>query len=199
MISTFLSKNDAEVAHRYLASFDFEALKAAGQINTYAERANLDPFDDKEVKEMEERCAAWTANLGPNLEKTYGWASVPLENRSPNLLHLEKATGLDHWRPRFKWASRHTHGGHRPIGTLLADRESREDIYLIGRSNSGMVDPLQMIAMTLTILTSSLLLSRPSLDHNAAVETLMLLSDEVGPVALRAEAESLARYERDSG
>ena len=67
--------------------------------------------------------------------------------------------------PRFKWASQHTHGGHRPFGTTPGTAESKKPVLLIRQSNSGLVDPLHMTAISLTHITASLLLSRPDTDR----------------------------------
>jgi hypothetical protein len=106
--------------------------------------------------------------------------------KAPSLLDIEEFIGLDHWRPRFKWASQHTHGGHRPFGTMLGTGESKEPVLLIGQSNSGLVDPLHMTAISLTHITASLLLSRPDTDRMICTKVLMGLSDDVGREALKA-------------
>lgn len=111
-----------------------------------------------------------------------------IRRKSPlNLFDLEKAVGLDHWRPRFKWASQHTHGGHRPSGSMLATTEAPSPVFAIGQSNSGMVDPLHMTAISLTHVTSSLLMSRPSIDSAVCSEVLVGLSDDLGNAAMKVE------------
>jgi hypothetical protein len=117
----------------------------------------------------------------------YGWASGVIGKKAPTLLDIEEFTGLDHWRPRFKWASQHTHGGHRPFGTMLGTAESKSPVLLAGQSNSGMVDPLHMTAITLTHITVSLLLSRPNTDRLVCTKVLMGLSDDVGSEALKVD------------
>jgi hypothetical protein len=124
----------------------------------------MDPPTAEEIAAMEERCNAHVARFGKDIQNDYGWASEVIGKKSPNLLGLENAVGLDHWRPRFKWASQHTHGGRRPFGSMLATTEAPSPLFTIGQSNSGMVDPLHMTAISLTDVTSSLLMSRPSID-----------------------------------
>lgn len=111
VIAVFLNDQDQEVSHRYLASFAFVALHAANQINKHAERANMEPFSDQEIKAMVARCNGFAVRFGKEMYSEYGWASVALNNPQPNFTQLEKAVSLDHWRPRYRWASQHTHGG----------------------------------------------------------------------------------------
>jgi hypothetical protein len=139
VVAAFLLKNDKEVALRYLVSFEFQALIAARQMKKYAERSKMDPPTDDEIRVMESRCKGHTQRFGEDMRHEYGWAADVIGKKSPTLLDIEEATGLDHWRPRFKWASQHTHGGHRPFGTLLGTAESKAPVLLIGQSNSGLV------------------------------------------------------------
>jgi hypothetical protein len=89
------------------------------------------------------------------MHNEYGWASEALQNPRPSFAQLEKAVGLDHWRPRYRWASQHTHGGYRPSHAMLAMAETAEQVHLVGQSNSGFTDPIQMTAISLNPLFSS--------------------------------------------
>jgi hypothetical protein len=140
VMAVFLRRLDQEVSHRYLASFPFAALRAAKQLNEHAERANMEPFSEQEIKAMVARCAGFEARFGKEMHNQYGWASVALNNPQPNFTQLEKAGSLDHWRPRFQWASQHTHGGYRPPLSMLGTVESAEPIHLVGQSNSGFMN-----------------------------------------------------------
>jgi hypothetical protein len=186
-VAAFLAKNDKEVALRYLVSFEFQALTAARQMKKYADRSKMDPPTDDEIAAIESRCKAHLNRFGEDIRHEYGWASGVIGKKAPNLLDIEEFTGLDHWRPRFKWASQHTHGGHRPFGTMLGTAESKAPVLLIGQSNSGLVDPLHMTAISLTHITASLLLSRPDTDRLICTKVLMGLSDDVGREALKVD------------
>jgi hypothetical protein len=186
-IAAFLVKNDKDVALRYLISFELQALTAARQMKKYADRSKMDPPTDDEIAAIESRCKAHLNRFGEDIRHEYGWASGVIGKKAPTLLDIEEFTGLDHWRPRFKWASQHTHGGHRPFGTMLGTAESKSPVLLAGQSNSGLVDPLHMTAITLTHITVTLLLSRPNTDRLVCTKVLMGLSDDVGSEALKAD------------
>jgi hypothetical protein len=76
---------------------------------------------------------------------------------------------------------------------MLGVVESTTDKLLIGQSNSGLVDPLQMTAMGVASITACLLLSKPNVDRAVAASVLMRLSDDVGPTAIRIEKETFER------
>src|SRR6266850_7970285 len=61
VIAMFLKMHGSEAAHRYLASFDFQALKSARQMREYAERARIELPSDAEIEYLEECCKRWTS------------------------------------------------------------------------------------------------------------------------------------------
>lgn len=193
VIAVFVQSNDQETAHRYLASFPFASLRAAKQLNKHAERANMAPFTDQELTEMTRRCEGFEGRFGQEMHNEYGWASKVLNNQKPNFTHLEKAVQLDHWRPRYRWASQHTHGGYRPPFAMLGTTESRAPVHLVGQSNSGFTDPIHMTAISLNQVTSSLLVIRPVVDNIVFLQIIGELSDEIGSAALEVETRPLTK------
>jgi hypothetical protein len=191
-IAAFLLDNTGEVALRYLISFDFRALEASEQMKKYAARSKMEPPTDAEIAALRSRCDAHVKRHGPNIGNgDFGWASGVIGKARPNLLDIEESVSLDHWRPRFKWSSQHNHGGHRPVGSLLAVTEAKAPLFVIGPSNSGMVDPLHMTAISLANVTTSLLISPdvPTLNRAITAKVLLMLSDDVGDAAIKVEHE----------
>jgi Family of unknown function (DUF5677) len=187
VIAAFLLRTGNETAQRYLVSFEIQALAAAKQMRKYAERSKMDPPTDDEIAAMEKRSQIHFDRFGKDIRNDFGWASEVIGKKSPSLLDLEEAVGLDHWRPRFKWASQHTHGGHRPFGTMLATSEAPSPVFAIGQSNSGMVDPLHMTAISLTHVTCSLLMLRQDIETAVFAKVLLGLSDDLGTAAMKVE------------
>lgn len=192
VIAQFIGQSDADTAMRYLASFHFQSRKNAKQYNRYAQRANLKPFTDEEINQFDAICEGLKP-LTRELEKDYGWAAAALGKRSPKLLDLEEATGLDHWRPRYKWACQHTHAPHRPGTSMLGAAESEQEVLLVGASNSGFVDPIQMTAISMGVVTTQLLLHEETLDNIVWLRVLNQLIEPLGELALETE-----RRTRDS-
>ncbi|MEO0449264.1 MAG: DUF5677 domain-containing protein [Pseudomonadota bacterium] len=195
----FIRNHGPDVAERYFASVDFSRLKAANQINRFADRANLQPFSSEELLQFEKRCEAWEERFGEKLND-HDWArpGFPglVSKARITFAHLEENTGMDHWRPRYKWASQHTHAGHRDHGVGLGLTETDSDIILVGASNSGFVDPMQMISLHVCSLATILLLTRPSIDTLTITRALYELAHEVGETAIEREAETLRKHRR---
>jgi hypothetical protein len=195
----FIDTNDQTTALNYLASFDFKALRAAREHNKYAERANLGPFTDEELAALESRANNLEKQLGRRLKKDYDWAHPALLKHFPTLIadkvsfsDIELAVQMDFWRPYFRWANQHVHAGHRPLGALLGVCESSEPVHLIGPSNSGFVDPLQLAAISLVHVATVFLFTKPNLDRIIMVDVISAIRDEIAPVAMKLESESLA-------
>lgn len=182
--AVFLERQEQEVSLRYLASSPCLAYRAAENLIQYSERARIEPPSQEELDHMKLRCEALEARFGKEIRKDYGWAGPALKIRDPNFSQIEKAVRLDHWRPRYRWASQHTHSGYRPPLALLGAAEVTEPTHLVGQSNSGFTDPLHMTAISLNQVTSSLLATRPSLDNIIFIQVVSDLSDEIGDAAL---------------
>jgi len=191
VVGVFIKQHGLSTAERYLASFEFRRFEAAEQLNQFSARANLRPFTARQMAVMKKRRDDLEKVLGPEMRNEYGWAFGALTNKRPTFAIIEANIGLDHWRPRYKWASQHTHAGARPTNAFLGTSESTEDVLLVGQSNSGLVDPLQMIALTLASSTTMLISTRPAFDVSIIGEIIMGVADEMAPIAIAREQETL--------
>lgn len=193
----FIAEQDELTAERFVASFTFKSRKAMLQLNEYAERANLEPFSDNDIQTAEKECRDLEARLGKWLAEDFGWARGALNaTKKPTLLDLEQATGLDHWRPRYRWSSQNIHSGYRPPFSSLGMAEAKAMLHLTGQSNSGMVDPIHMTAISLLIAANSFLTRWPNADRLVATRILDRISRDIGPLAMKVEAESARRAKR---
>lgn len=183
----FIAQCDRIVALRYLANFDFQARRAAKQYNAYSERAKLKPFSTQELEGLDRRCSIALEAVGEELKNEWDWAKPGLSQVKPNFAEVEKAVQMDHWRPRYKWASQHIHSGHRPSDNVLGASEARKPVMLVGRSNSGFVDPLHMTAISLMQITSTVLLKEPNIDRVVYAKILANLSDSVAQLAVEVQ------------
>jgi len=146
------------------------------------------------MEELEARSDTFVKEFGQSITNDYGWASVALGKETPTFHDIEKAMKLDHWRPRVKWASQGLHGPYRPAGTSLGTSESKVTGRIVGRSNSGMVDPISMAAITLVTAATSFLTHWPSMDRLVACKILGKVANEVGKLALKVERETFEAF-----
>lgn len=188
VIMTFLQKCEPSISERFVIHRKIVEFYAMQQYRKFQDRANLEPIDDTEFETAKSIKDAIVETHGNEMLSDYGWATPALDGKKSNLFELEKHVGLDHWRPRFKWACDDIHGGYHPIGSSLGASEAREPLLLVGASNSGFTDPAHMMAISLNLANHALFLDHPSLDNFIFVSALSMLSDEIGDTFLKIDS-----------
>ncbi|WP_163233931.1 DUF5677 domain-containing protein [Caulobacter rhizosphaerae] len=197
VVALFIRDHGPIIAARYLVHADVQAAKAARAWNAAAKAGDFEPHDPAAIAMLESRAVEIKAIFGDEMENQYGWASPALNGaKKPNFRQIEDGVDMGHWRGVYQWACAHNHGGHHPSEDLLGQSERDHPLLLAGASNSGMTSPLALVAASLTHVTSTLLFTRLNLDRLVAARVLMKLSQEIGPVARKAEAKSLAKFHK---
>ncbi len=191
VIASIISENNQEIAERYILSFSFSSLKSAEQLNQYAQKTGMQSISLEDIDKMKFNCNKIIESKGKEMSNDYGWTFPINGNKKPTFEYLEKIAGMDHWRPYYRWASQHNHSAHRPSNTMLGTSETLQDILLVGSSNSGMVDPLQMTATTLNIANACFLNLENSLDHQMIINLIDIYIEELKSTAVRIEIETL--------
>lgn len=199
VVAKFLSSQDQDIAHRFYGGAAFLNLKAAKSFNNYANRTGERPLSDDEMAALEAKCISLKQQFGWEIKKDYDWASPALSKDHPTFADLERFVSLDHWRPRYRWASQHTHAGYRSPSSTLGASEALEPMHVVGQSNSGFVDPLQMTALSLNIVTSTIVAIEKSVENAIYLNVLYRLSDEIGSSALRCQETSLQKARKRTG
>lgn len=193
VISKVLSKSDVEISHRYLVHEDCLRIKAARGVQKVAKRAKITPISEDEIRMLENRQAEIIDLFGPQMKQEYGWAypifSATKPKMNPNFGDLEVEVGLDDWRPRYKWASQHTHAGSREIDNFLGLSEASEPMLLLGSSDSGFFEPFQMLVLHVSSLTSNLLFIRQNPDMLVYSKVLEKLAEKVVFFAKNTQSE----------
>ncbi len=190
VIMTFLRQCEPEVSERFLLHRRVMACKAMKQYREFQDRANLDPISDEEFDEAVLAKEEVINRYGPEMNRDYGWAAEQLRKKNPSLFDLEVHVGLDHWRPRYRWACDDIHGSYRTIGSTLGEAEAKAPFLLAGASNSAFTDPAHMMAISLNLANAALLLEQPSIDLLAIMRILERLTNEVGEIFIDIEART---------
>ncbi len=190
----FLLKHGNKTAHLYLSNAYFEALRHAKQAQSYSQDDPSIKIAPEIIKALEQKCAELkrTLELDSNIDlsKDYAWSASTLNIKRPTLYDIEQDTGRDFWRPRYRWASQHIHGGHSGSKGLLGMAEADRNVaMLVGPSNGGLVDPIQMVAHSLADITDALLSSRPDMVRRATSAVLWILVKDIGPMAMQCQEE----------
>lgn len=192
VISTFMMQADDPnaTAERYYYCDQVQSIRAMKNYQKYTDRSGMTPYSDEEMQSAEKLMDDLISKYGKHLKANtgYGWAAKNLglnENHRPTLFDLEAKTGLDHWRPRFQWASRHIHGSYRPSGSLLGSSETMQPHFLVGASNAGLVDPAAMVVISIVGVTTALLGSKSDdLENVVLMKLLYTYIDDVQEVFL---------------
>jgi hypothetical protein len=195
VVSMFLSHAGRQTAERFILHNHVTSYKRAKNYMEHHERANLEPIEPEVMAQLKVAHDE-VLLLDKRLQSDYGWAAEPLGKERPTFADLEAATDLDHWRPRYKWATINTHGAYRTMGTTLAACESEQPALLVGESNSGMTDPAHMTAISLNLATMPAIMLEPNLDRLAAATIMDRLSEEIGDTFWRLDRETFARSRR---
>ncbi len=134
---------------------------------------------------LDNRCAEAEKQLNRKFDRDRDgeWPAINLAHR--NFADIERHVGMDHWRPRYKWASRHTHADYVPNDKLLGMSEAKGHVTLVGASNSGFADPLMMTAISLAQITNAYLSVTPNLDRIVHSRVMLELSDEMNNIAIK--------------
>ena len=190
MTTRFLAKNDRNISERYLLHRAIQSHKAMLQYLKYQDVANLKPFDEHDAREIRKIRDHVITEHGKEMIHDWGWAAPAVGNNKPTFLEIESSLNLDHWRPRYRWATQDTHGGYRPPAVLLGLSEAKEPLLLVGPSNSGLTDPVHMTAISLVLATSALTDLSPTIDRLVTTQIMLTLSDEIGEVFFKIDLES---------
>lgn len=191
----YIAKHGEAAAVPYLLSFHFSARRAAHQMNEYSKRANIRSFSKEEMKEFDARCSGAEEMLGRKIEgdKHGEWPAIMQTHT--NFAAIEKDVKMDHWRPRYKWASTHTHAHHRPLDKLLGMAEASNEVHLIGASNSGFVDPFQMTAIALAQITTTYLFHGVNVDRIVHSNIMLSLAEQMSIIAIENERVTYEAFE----
>lgn len=187
VVTTFLNQNDMSISLRFLAHRGVMAYKALRQYDEFLPRSGMIPLAAGEIEVAKANRDQLIEEFGPEFAEEMGWAFPVIDKkRRINLFDLEVKTGLDHWRPRFKWASDDIHVGAKPPSASLgtSERERSQPVLLTGRSNSAFTDPAHMCVMSLNLANHAIPEEYLSELEKMLLVSLRILSDRLGQTFL---------------
>jgi hypothetical protein len=160
VIACFVREHDRDVAERYLLHHLISRARGLRDHQRFAARLGTTPFSAAETERITGMRDRLCARFGKEYTEEYGWASAALGKPKPSFRDIEEATNLDHWRPYFRMASHGVHAG--PHGLVWDLGSHDKEIMLAGPSNAGLADPGMGAAISLNLVSVSLLASRIS-------------------------------------
>jgi translation initiation factor 2 beta subunit (eIF-2beta)/eIF-5 len=184
--NSFIKEHGNEVAEKYILHDNIESYKAALIYDQNTKKLSLDPLQKDELTKLEEVKEKLILRFGKCYKENYGWASETLGKCSPIFSDIEKDVGLDYLRPYYKLASHNVHAQPKGIHFKLGLVQG-QDILLAGPSNYGFTDPAQLLASSLTQITTILLTYKPNVDRLVTCNILCKLRDETANEFLKVQ------------
>ena len=192
--SMFIAKHGRECAERFYFHEVVDSYDGMCEHKKYEDRLQEKAPSDEEIAACKTQYEALLKKYGDGFADHYGWATHVFTNRRRiGFAAIEKDVGLDHMRPYYKWATLNIHAGSKGMRNRLGLCEAKEDILLVGPSNSGMTDPSHATAISICQATTTLLVLKPTLDHIVLIKIISELEDEVGQAFLEGEAAEIER------
>ncbi|MEL3892532.1 DUF5677 domain-containing protein [Ferrovibrio sp. MS7] len=188
--------SDQEVAKRYLLNVHVQNYYAMRQHQKHHKKANLGEFSKEEIEHIEVLFKHVQDAYPGEVKGDYWWCKPVIKKDKPNFADIEECNGMDHWRPRYKWASQYIHGNFKPHHTLLGMAGENAQVMLVGLSNRGLTDPAHSMAISLIQITSALILQRPITEHIVMARALQDLCEKVGEAFLSTERRLTRLHEK---
>lgn len=187
VIASLIRQEGQELALRYLAHSRVQAWLRVAE----------DAENTDEMQRLEKQAAHAIEKFGPDLKRRNGWACELTGQQNPTFKKLSALAGKsEEDEVIYKYASHHIHSNHRAFDELLGMSEAKEDLLLVGPSNSGMTGPLTLAAMSMVESTSFLLNAKPNIDRMAFVDALMRMASRMNKLASGLERRTLESANR---
>jgi hypothetical protein len=161
-----LHKHGNEAANNYILHGKNEAIRGMEEYQKTAQEMNRESYSEDEISIMLQRKAEL------DQEKSYHWAQK--YTGFSKLEKLREYVGLGKWSHDYMWASRNIHAYFSEMLSLQAMSEAKQDCLLVGQSNSGMIEPASMTAITLMQITTTFITAHINEENNLDYTNSML-------------------------
>ncbi|MGZ8175333.1 MULTISPECIES: DUF5677 domain-containing protein [Methylobacter] len=186
-----IRKCGCDAAIDYIKHGRIKAVEGMQEYQKTAKEMNLEPYADDELEAAIELKEALSGS-----DDSFSWARKYVG--SGKLDKLREYAGLGKWSHNYKLASKHVHADFSEMRSLFAMSEAKQDLLLVGPSNSGLVEPAHMTAITLSQITAAFLTAyaddeSSELDYSNSLVWLSLIQkyvDAVGQEFLSCSAHS---------
>jgi hypothetical protein len=174
----FISASGNIVAEKYLSHSIVSDYRSAMAYLEHHKAIGYAAPEQRAIDEIKFAHNKVVSRFGESFKSDYGWASRTLNKKKPTFADLEKNVGLDQLRYFYKLANINVHSGSKGASFRLGLPPNDENILVAGPSIFGHGEPGQNVAYSHYLLTSSLLLTRESLDQIAFLSATTQLMNE---------------------
>jgi hypothetical protein len=184
----FIAKHGQDCAEKFYFHDIVDSYDGMIEHKKYEHRLQEKAPSQDEIDSCKVEYDKLIARYGKKFGDHYGWASYLYpSHKRVGFTAIEKDVGLDHMRPYYKWASQNIHSGSKGMRNRLGLCEVKEDILLVGQSNSGMIDPAHATAISLSQITCTLIMFEPTLDHIVIMKIVDEFQEDIGNAFLDVE------------
>lgn len=189
VVGSFIKTHGNEVAEKYLLHDNIESFKAATLYQKHYEALGIEPISQDEYDLIKTTRDKLITRFGNSYKYNYGWASSALNKDDPTFSDIEENSGLDHLRPYYKLASHNVHANPKGVMFKLGLLQDTHNILLAGPSNVGFTDPAQSTAISLGLITVTLITTKPTIDNLVLSNILLKFESEIGEEFLKVQKE----------
>lgn len=187
----FVQQHGRDCAERFRWHDVVESYKGMRQHKEYEHRLQEKGPTDEELAECKDMYDQCRRKYRESFTELYGWASPIIGKEKPTFADIERDVSLDHMRPYYKWASQNVHAGAKGIAENLGLCEAKEDMLLVGQSNSGMTDPAHATAISLAQITIALFNIEPNIDRLVIMTIILEMEGEIGKAFLQCDEKGV--------
>lgn len=187
VVCTFIKEHGNELAECYLLHDHIESYKAALQFNEFSSALGYDPIPDDQINSLKDIRDELCRRFGKAYKNQYGWAATVMPNDYLNFRDIEEAVNLDHLRPFYKLASHNVHANPKGVYFRMGLYPNSHNILLAGPSNTGLADPIQNTAISMSQISTCLLTLEPNIDRLLTCNILLQLEREIGTLAVETQ------------
>lgn len=186
----FIAKHGQDCAERFYFHDIVDSYDGMLEHKKHEDRFQEKAASQEEMDSCKSEYDKVISRYGKKFGDHYGWASnIFPDHRRVGFTAIEKDVGLDHMRPYYMWASQNVHSGSKGMRNRLGLCEAKEDILLVGQSNSGMTHPAHATAISLYQITCTLLVLEPTLDHIVLMKIMDDYQEDVGNAFMQIEKD----------
>lgn len=186
VIAFFLKDNNSEISERYLDHDIIGRFKEAKDYKRFYKKLGYPPFGRKEFNKIRKEHDRLISKYGREFEYRTGYDWVP-RNILPNptFRALEERVKLERLHPFYNLSCDAVHGGPRGFYRLGLMENRQHELHLVGPSNYGLADPIQIAAISLMHVTICLLSIEPDFESIMQMYVMNDYINEIGPAAAK--------------
>jgi Family of unknown function (DUF5677) len=179
----FIAKNGRDTAERYISHINITSYNEAKKYNENCIALGFEALPTEEIV-LKQKCDELCQRFGKKFKEDNGWACKALginnnDKKKPSFADIEKHVNLNHLKPLYKLASNYIHAGFKGVIHRIGTPKSIGDKIYVGPTIFGLTDAGQHMAISINLITSTLLSLKPTFARSTILITNSKLIKEM--------------------